>query len=234
MLRALLRSAVMAAMLATMTLPAAAQSQSYVARGQEPGWSLTVTDSTIALRLAAGGHFEAANPVRDRMPPRGDYAVTLDGKPVRIAIEARICRDTMSGMPHPDSVTISGLNGELHGCGGAPRALLGTEEWSITEIGSSPLAAGTAPTIAFFDEGFVAGHGSCNRFRGGYTLTGEGLQIGKLASTMMACEPVAMAQEHALLQRLEATKSFDIRADGALILKDGSGGTLVAVKKPKG
>jgi heat shock protein HslJ len=218
--------------MALMPLPAAAQSATYTARGQEPGWSLTITDRTIALSTAAGERFEATNP-NHGYAQSGRYEVTLNGKPVRIAIEPQICRDTMSGMPYPDRVTITGLNGVLNGCGGAPRALLGTDEWNITQIGSSPVMGSTAPTIAFLDDNAVAGSGSCNRFRGGFKLTGESLTIAQLATTMMACPDQVMQQEQAIISQLEATRSFDIRADGALILKDAEGGSLIAVKAGK-
>jgi heat shock protein HslJ len=224
--------AFLCAVIALMPLPAAAQAGAYVARGQEPGWSLTITDQTIALSTAAGERFEAANP-NHGYAPSTLYDVMLNGKPVRIAIERQICRDSMSGMPHPDSVTISGWNGVLNGCGGAPRALLGTDEWSITEIGSSAVMGSTAPTIAFLNDNAVAGSGSCNRFRGGFKLTGETLTIEQLATTMMACPDQVMQQEQAIIRQLEATHSFDIRADGALILKDAKGGRLVAVRPAK-
>jgi heat shock protein HslJ len=224
--------AFLCAVIALMPFPAAAQSAAYTARGQEPGWSLTLTDQTIALSTAAGERLEAANPNRGYAPSTL-YDVVLDGKPVRIAIERQICRDSMSGMPHPDRVTISGLNGVLNGCGGEPRALLGTDEWSITEIGSSAVMGSTAPTIVFLDDNAVAGSGSCNRFRGGFKLTGESLTIEQLATTMMACPDQVMQQEQAVIRQLEATRSFDIRADGALILKDAKGGTLAAVKTTK-
>jgi heat shock protein HslJ len=91
----------------------------------------------------------------------------------------------------------------------------------------------TAPTIAFLDDNAVAGSGSCNRFRGGFKLTGESLTIAQLATTMMACPDQVMQQEQAIISQLEATRSFDIRADGALILKDAEGGSLIAVKAGK-
>ena len=215
-----------------MPLPAASQSGAYTARGQEPGWSLTITDQTVALSTAAGERFEAANP-NHGYAPSTLYDLMLNGKPVRIAIEPQICRDTMSGMPHPDRVTITGMNGALLGCGGSPRALLGTEQWSITEIGSSPVLAGTPPTIAFFDDSAVAGNASCNWFRGTFKLTGESLRLEKFSRTLMGCATDVLRQEDAVIERLRALQSFDIRDDGALILKDAKGGTLVAVKKTK-
>lgn len=224
--------ALLCAAIALAPLPAASQSDTYTARGQEPGWSLTITDRTIAVSTAAGERFEAANP-NHGYAPSGRYEVVLNGKAVTISVDKQICRDTMSGMPHPDRVTITGLNGALNGCGGAPRALLGTDEWNITEIGSAPVMGSTAPTIAFLDDNAVAGSGSCNRFRGGFKLTGESLTIEQLATTMMACPDKVMQQEQAIIRQLEATRAFDIRADGALVLKDAKGGTLVAVKPAK-
>jgi heat shock protein HslJ len=224
--------AFLCAAVALAPLPAASQSASYTARGQEPGWSLTITDRTIALATMAGDRFEAANPNHGYAQSEL-YDVTLNGKPVRIAIEHQICRDTMSGMPYPDRVTITGLNGVLNGCGGAPRALLGTGEWNITEVGSAAVMGSTAPTIAFLDDNAVAGNASCNRFRGGFKLTGESLTIEQLATTMMGCPDQVMQQEQAIIRQLEATRAFDIRADGALILKDAKGSTLIAVKPAK-
>lgn len=224
---------VLASAIAFAPLSATAQSGAYTARGQEPGWVLTITDRTITLSTMAGARFEAANPQPARTPASGRYDAVFNGKAVAISIEPQICRDSMSGMPHPDRVTISGLNGALNGCGGAPRALLGTGEWNIAEIGSSTVMGSTAPTIAFLDDNAVAGSGSCNRFRGGFKLTGESLTIEQLATTMMACPDQVMQQEQAIIRQLEATRSFDIRADGALILKDAKGGTLAAVKAAK-
>lgn len=227
----LLCCAIMAAAVCV-PLPAASQPEAYTARGQEPGWMLTIGEHALVLTTQAGERFESANP-RPGQPPQGRYDVAFNGKPVSISVVPGLCRDVMSGMPHPDSVTINGLNGVLNGCGGAPRALLGTDEWSITEIGSSAVLGGTTPTIVFLDDSAVAGNGSCNRFRGGFTLTGEGLKIEQLATTMMACPDPVMQQEQLLVRHLEATQSFDIRADGALVLKNAKGGTVIAVRKPK-
>lgn len=185
---------------------------------------------TIVLTKQDGGRFEAARPQAQQTPQSERYDVTFGGKPVQIAIARRLCRDIMSGMPHPDSVTISGLNGDLKGCGGTPHALLGPGEWAIIEIGGMPVLASTKPTLAF-EGGTVFGNGSCNRFRGGFTLTGEGLTLRQLAATMMACPEPVMQQEQTLIRQLEATQRFDIRDDGALVLHDNAGKTLVAVKK---
>jgi heat shock protein HslJ len=225
--------ALLCAAIALVPLPAASQSAAYTARGQERDWSLTISERTIALTTQNGGRFEAARPQARQVPEGERYDVTFSGKPVQITIAPLLCRDIMSGMPHPDSVTITGMNGALLGCGGAPRALLGTDKWSITEIGPSPILAGTTPTITFFDESAVAGNASCNRFQGTVEMTSEGLRLKKFSTTLMACATDVLQQEATVIQHLKAMHSFDIRADGALILKDAKGGTLVAVRAAK-
>jgi heat shock protein HslJ len=200
----------------------------YTARGQEPGWRLTIAQDSIALDMASGEKLRAPTPRARRSGRQARYDVVFDGRPARIAIERRLCRDTMSGMPHPDTVAILRRQPVLRGCGGEPRDLLGAGEWRVTQIGGQRVLGKTRPTLQFLADGGLAGNGSCNRFRTSYTLTGEGLTLGPAATTMMACEPPVMAQEQALLRRLEGVGSFDIRPDGALVLKGRDGETLVA------
>lgn len=224
-MRKIVLSAFVAALLSGTAFAAPAV---YEARGQEPGWLLRLDTTTASLSMAGAESFTDRLPQPGRIRGGRSYAVTFDGKPVRILIENRLCRDAMSGMPHPDRVTIKAQAATLRGCGGSPRALLGEDEWAITEIAGKRVIARSKPSIRFFDESSVAGNGSCNRFRAGYALSGEGLTIKQPASTMMACDPALMKQEHTLLKQLEATTAFDIRRDGALVLTAADGSRLVA------
>ena len=203
----------------------------YTARGQEPGWRLTIAQDVTTLELATGERLQAPTPGVRRTDRRARYDVVFGGRPSQISIERRLCRDTMSGMPHPDTVAISGRQPVLRGCGGQPGDLLMGGEWTVTHI-AGKLAAGKArPTFQFLADGGLAGDGSCNRFRSSYTLTGEGLTLGPAAATMMACEPAVMVQEQAFLRGLEGVRSFDIRRDGALVLKGEGGETVVARRR---
>lgn len=224
-----MRKIVLSALVAALpAVPAFGQPAVYEARGQEPGWLLRLDATTASLIMAGAESFTDALPRPGKIRGGRSYDVTFDGKPVRILIENRICRDAMSGMPHPDRVTIKAQAATLRGCGGAPRALLGEHEWAITEIGGKRVVARSKPSIQFLGENSASGNGSCNRFRAGYALNGEGLTIKQPASTMMTCEPELMRQEQALLKQLEATTAFDIRRDGALVLTAADGSTLVA------
>ncbi|MDP3407371.1 META domain-containing protein [Bosea sp. (in: a-proteobacteria)] len=200
----------------------------YTARGQEPGWRLSITQDIIALEMASGERLQAPTPRARRNGGRARYDVVFEGRPARIAIERRLCRDTMSGMPHPDTVAILQRQPVLRGCGGEPRDLLTVGAWRITHVAGRRVLGKTRPTLEFLADGGLAGDGSCNRFRTSYTLTGEGLTLGPAAATMMACDPAVMAQEQVLLRRLEGVRSFDIRRDGALVLNGKDGAALVA------
>ena len=51
-------------------------------------------------------------------------------------------------------------------------------DWIIAEINGKAPVAGSTPTVTFDADGKLNGNGSCNRFFGGYTLSGEGLTVG--------------------------------------------------------
>ena len=45
-----------------------------------------------------------------------------------------ICRDSMTGMPYPETVTVETREQTLRGCGGAPIELLTGREWVVEDI----------------------------------------------------------------------------------------------------
>ncbi len=50
------------------------------------------------------------------------------------------------------------------------------------------VAEGIKITATFNPDGTVNGSGGCNNYTGGYTLAGDQISVGPLASTMMFCE----------------------------------------------
>jgi heat shock protein HslJ len=121
-------------------------------------------------------------------------------------------------MPHPYRVRYE-LDGQTHsGCGGNPKTLLTGGEWTVESIGGEPVIDTAGVTIQFLEEDRVAGNASCNRFIGGYRLTGEGLTFSQLAGTMMACEEELSRQEARFLELLQDTYRFDIDPQGRLVL----------------
>lgn len=100
--------------------------------------------------------------------------------------------------------------------------------WTLVTLGTNPgLAYDSAlspVTLAFDEQGRVAGRAGCNRYMGSYTLDGSALQIGPLALTRMLCPPPAMEIEHAYVRALQTARRIEASADDLIIQCDG--GTL--------
>jgi heat shock protein HslJ len=191
----------------------------FTARGQEPGWMITIDTGGIFLNADFGA-------LKLRMPKTEPqitadgilYRTASDGRRLSVSIEPRICADTATGMPHPYRVRYD-LDGEIRsGCGGDPKTLLTGGEWTVESIGAKPVIAGSSVTIQFLEENRVAGNASCNRFIGAYRLTGEGLSFHQLGGTMMACEGPLSEQEARFLELLQDAYRFEIDPAGRLVL----------------
>jgi heat shock protein HslJ len=111
-----------------------------------------------------------------------------------------------SGQPYEEKL--------VYTAGQAP--LAGTT-WRLVSFGDpddpQEVEEGTAVTVAFSPEtdttGTLGGNATCNSYTGSYTLDGERITIGPLASTMMLC-PVGADQETAFLAALGAAQSYQI------------------------
>ncbi len=98
-----------------------------------------------------------------------------------------------------------------------PLALAGTK-WSATMINTgtdavASLVTGTEVTALFDAKGTVSGKGGCNNFNGGYTVDGNNIKIGPLASTMMACEEAVSKQETAFFKAMGNAATYSIQGD---------------------
>ena len=207
---------------------APAPSQRYRARGNEPFWSIDYDLGSLAWRSP-----ESPDPVvwgtanRQDRPDGLEIVASREGSTLSLVAVTGPCRDRMSGMPYPHlvSVTIDGTAYE--GCGGEALDLLLGKVWTVETLGDATVE-GRAPTLEFSAEGRVAGGASCNRWNASATLDGEGLRFGQAVSTMMACEPAAMAQEKAFLDALATVTRHDVDEAGALRLLAGDTTVLVA------
>jgi heat shock protein HslJ len=79
---------------------------------------------------------------------------------------------------------------------------------------------------ATFANGTVAGSTGCNRFTARYTVEGDGLAIGSIAATKMACAPPGDDVERAYLAALARVAGWR-PDDGELVLVDGDGAELL-------
>lgn len=202
---------------------------SFRASGNEPGWRLDVSPAEMTL-LTDLGQIRTVAPTP---------TVVVDGTTRRYAARAtqgdltatvidRVCMDSMSGMPHPQTVTVAFGSRTLSGCGGEPASLLQGAEWTVLELAGAPTLPGSKLTLQFGADGRVSGKASCNRFSSKYSLTGEGLSIAPAATTRMMCDAPLMEQERKFLEALAGVRGFSIAADGALLLLAGDGSAVKA------
>lgn len=199
------------------------------ARGNEPSWSVDLSESAIVLTTPEG-EVRTGAPVLDTTFADGAVLYVASGDKGEIAVKVvdQVCTDSMSGMPHPQRVQVWTGGQELQGCGGDPASLLQGGEWTVDELDGAALVKDSKITLNFGADGSLSGGSSCNRLATSYTLTGENLAIAQGAGTMMACEEPVMKQEQAFLGLLAEVKQFSVADDGALLLKTADGKTIRA------
>lgn len=212
-------------------VPTAAE-RPYRARGNEPGWHVSFAARIAEITVDYGVTTrEVPRPEAQAVP--GAYEFAMPRIDARLRIEERICHDDMSGMPYPDIATLMIGDRVLRGCGGDPADLLTGDAWRITALGGATLVEPERLTLNFLDAGRVAGSAGCNRIVGGFSLTGEGLKFGPMASTMMACPDSLMEQERRMIDALEQVAAFDVDGRGTLkLLGDDHSTTLIEAERP--
>jgi heat shock protein HslJ len=210
--------------------PAAVPAISAVrARGNEPFWSVDLSESAVVL-TTPDGEIRAGAPVLDTTFADGAVLYIASGDKGEIAVKVadQVCTDSMSGMPHPQSVWVWTDSQELRGCGGDPASLLQGAEWTVDELDGKSPVKDSKITLNFAADGSLSGSSSCNRLATSYALTGESLSIKQGAGTMMACDAPVMEQESAFLALLSRVNQFSVADDGALLLKTADGKTIRA------
>jgi heat shock protein HslJ len=119
-----------------------------------------------------------------------------------------------------DKLTLFGPdNKEIANYQAASQDLAGTS-WQVIGYNNGKQAVtsvltGTQMDIQFAKDGTVSGSSGCNTYSGTYTVHGNQIQFGPLASTRMACgdPPGIMEQETAYLAALESAATYQIEGD---------------------
>ena len=88
--------------------------------------------------------------------------------------------------------------------------------WRLAELGGAAVVPDAEATLEFPETGKVVGQGTCNRFFGTVTITGQTITFGPLGTTRMACSEAAGAQEAIYLKALEGADRYEI--DGSVLL----------------
>jgi heat shock protein HslJ len=105
--------------------------------------------------------------------------------------------------------------------GSAMATDLNGSEWRPSFISLADLPPGIQMIVHFNPDGRITGNGGCNQFFGGYSVAGNLIDIGPIASTRKGC-PGIIGVEAAFFATLEAAKKFEQQGD-TLVLFDAAG-----------
>ena len=120
------------------------------------------------------------------------------------------------------ALLLAGCTGASEQAGQGAATIVGPV-WVAEEIAGAS-ASGEAPiTLQLGADGRASGRGGCNGYGGPYTLAGDALHFGPLASTKMACAPALMDQEQRYFDTLAQVARYAVADDGALLLMTGEG-----------
>ena len=89
--------------------------------------------------------------------------------------------------------------------------------WLAEDIKNGGVIDDLQTTLTIGPDNQASGNGGCNGFGGAYTLEGDKLTFGDLASTMMACAPAIMDQERKFFDALAEVRTWRLN-DGTGIL----------------
>lgn len=189
------------------------------AQGNEPGWSLTIEGGRVTFVTDAGARTVEA-PLPGARFEDGGFVHDMPAAGLVLRMEPGLCRDDMTGMPYPETVTVTLDGRQLAGCGGDPRALLTGAEWRVEDIAGRGVIDASEVTMSFDEDGGIAGSASCNRYATSLTIGGENVGVGPIAATRMMCPEALMTQEQAFFAALASVARFDLDETGALALYD--------------
>ncbi len=186
-------------------------------RGNEPGWHVSFDQDVTRINLQYGKtKINLPRAVIDRDGKQWRYTASDSTQLLKAQLENKLCVDDMSGMTFPIKATITMGEETYSGCGGTSALVLSGGDWIVTHIGGVPVQGNV--TLGFNTSDQFSGSSGCNRFASTYNLSGEGMRIGRMATTRMACAPALMQQEARFIKLLETVDQFEIPKQGELLL----------------
>jgi heat shock protein HslJ len=136
-----------------------------------------------------------------------------------------------------DKLTLMSEDGKALATYQAESQDLAGSDWEVTGYNNGKQAvvsvlAGTSLTASFGKDGALSGNSGCNTFSGPYTLDGNQITIGPLASTMMMCSDPAgvMDQEAQYLAALQSAATYQ-REGNVLELRTKDGALAATFSK---
>lgn len=92
--------------------------------------------------------------------------------------------------------------------------------WRPASVGDEPMPEDSRMFVQFEVDGSIQGHGGCNSFFGTIEKSEDGITIGPLGSTRMACPEPIMSREIAFMDALQKTRRFDVSATRLQLIGD--------------
>jgi len=94
--------------------------------------------------------------------------------------------------------------------------------WRPTVVGTEEIPDDSGIFVLFAVDGSINGNGGCNSFSGSLEKTDDGIAVGELGSSRMACPDAIMDREMAFMQALQNTVHFEL-GDNRLQLTNDAG-----------
>ncbi len=92
------------------------------------------------------------------------------------------------------------------------------QEWRPTVISGREMPAEAGMFVRFAVDGSIDGNGGCNSFFGALQKTDDGIAVGELGATQMACPEDIMDRETAFMQALQSTARLEIGENSLQLL----------------
>ena len=112
-----------------------------------------------------------------------------------------------------------------------PAAATPIGRWQAESLGDNAVTGDKPATLEISADGMVSATGGCNRIGSRATIKKNALTFSRPVSTMMACPPAVMQQEHKFLDVLTKTRRWRIDAAGKLLLSGTYGKPLATFTK---
>ncbi|WP_050525349.1 META domain-containing protein [Pseudorhodobacter aquimaris] len=114
-------------------------------------------------------------------------------------------------------LAVMGVGLIMAGCVKTPQTADITGSWEVTKVDGVDVP-GTVVVTMNLEEDRVSGSSGCNRYSGGYSMSGNNLTFGPAAMTRMACPPPGMETEVRFGRALDEVTRFDLSSGGDLLL----------------
>lgn len=206
----------------------------YFALGNEPTWTVEISDDYINFHDANRRQIRVPNPGA-RPSINGERYVT---EQLIVDISHGACSDGMSDRRYADSVLVTANGRDYRGCGGLvlPPNDLNNSQWRIISIDGQAVpmaAAGSDRSLGEmrFANGRIAANVGCNQLNGAYTADARRLTVTQLSSTLMAClDPAVEHREQRIRELLGQSLALRFNGRGGMVLT-GNGGAEILLER---